>query len=57
MCIRDRPEAGAVQIKVYDILGTEVAELVNEIKPAGYHEVEFNAGNLTSGIYLSLIHI
>lgn len=47
----DLPEAGAVQIKVYDILGTEVAELVNEIKPAGYHEVEFNAGNLTSGIY------
>ena len=40
-----------VQIKVYDILGNEVATLVNEEKQPGNYEVEFNAGNLSSGIY------
>ena len=38
-------------LKVYDILGNEIAILVNEIKPAGSYEVEFNAKNLPSGIY------
>ena len=45
------PENSRVQLKIYDILGKEVAELVNEDKPAGYHEVEFNASSLPSGIY------
>jgi hypothetical protein len=40
-----------VSLKVYDILGREVATLVNEEKPAGEYEVEFNAVNLPSGIY------
>ncbi|MEP0862405.1 MAG: T9SS type A sorting domain-containing protein [Ignavibacterium sp.] len=39
-------------LKVYDILGNEVATLVNEYKPAGNYEVEFNAGNLPSGVYI-----
>jgi len=39
-------------LKVYDILGNEVAILVNEEKPAGSYEVEFNAAGLTSGVYL-----
>ena len=43
---------GFVSLKVYDILGREVAVLVNEVKPAGEYEVEFNAGDLSSGIYL-----
>ncbi len=38
-------------LKVYDILGHEVATLVNEEKPAGVYEVEFNASQLSSGIY------
>ncbi len=38
-------------LKVYDILGREVATLVNETKEAGTHEVEFDGSNLTSGIY------
>ena len=42
---------GFVSLKVYDILGNEIKTLVNEIKPAGYYEVEFNGGNLSSGIY------
>ena len=45
------PNAGIVTIKVYDVLGKEVATLVNEDKPAGNYEVEFNASDLPSGIY------
>jgi len=44
-----------VQLKVYDILGKEVATLVNEEKPAGSYEVEFNALNLPSGVYFYTI--
>jgi photosystem II stability/assembly factor-like uncharacterized protein len=40
-----------VTLKVYDVLGNEVATLVNEEKPAGAYEVVFNAENLPSGIY------
>ena len=40
-----------VQLKIYDVLGNEVATLVNEEKPAGTYEVDFNAVNLTSGVY------
>jgi len=45
------PEISFVTIKVYDVLGNEIATLVNEEKPIGSYEVEFNASNLTSGIY------
>jgi hypothetical protein len=38
-------------IKVYDVLGNEVATLVDEYKNAGRYEVEFNAINLSSGVY------
>jgi len=40
-----------VTLKVYDLLGREVATLVNEEKTTGSYEVEFNGNNLTSGIY------
>jgi hypothetical protein len=40
-----------VTLKVFDVLGNEVAVLVNEEKPAGSYEVIFNAGNLSSGTY------
>ena len=40
-----------VTLKVYDILGNEVASLVNEQKEAGNYEANFNASNLVSGIY------
>jgi hypothetical protein len=45
------PNSSFVNLKVYDILGREVATLVNEEKPAGNYEVEFNANDLSSGIY------
>lgn len=40
-----------VTLKVYDLLGNEVATLVNEEKSAGIYNVNFNASNLSSGIY------
>jgi predicted outer membrane repeat protein len=43
--------SGLVTLKIYDILGNEVVTLVNEEKPAGYYNVQFNAAGLSSGIY------
>jgi len=45
------PSESKVIIKVYDILGKEIETLINEEKPAGEYEVEFNGANLSSGIY------
>ena len=51
------PNVGArcivpVQLKVYDILGNEVATLVNEEKAVGYYEVEWDASRVASGVYI-----
>ena len=46
------PTASKVVIKIYNILGSEVMELVNEQKEAGIYEAEFNASNLSSGTYI-----
>ncbi|MFN3873877.1 MAG: T9SS type A sorting domain-containing protein [Ignavibacterium sp.] len=40
-----------ISLKVYDVLGNEVGILVNEEKPAGVYEVDFDASTLPSGIY------
>ena len=40
-----------MSLKVYDILGNEVATLVNEKKSAGKYNVDFNASALPSGVY------
>ncbi|MEJ2618044.1 MAG: T9SS type A sorting domain-containing protein [Ignavibacteriaceae bacterium] len=45
------PQTNFVTIKVYDILGKEVAILVSEEKPAGIYLINFNAENLSSGVY------
>jgi hypothetical protein len=44
-------EGAIMTLKVYDVLGNEIAILVNEEKVAGEYEVEFSARNITSGIY------
>lgn len=46
------PESGTVQLSVFNLLGQKVATLVNEVKPAGYHTVQFDASKLSSGVYL-----
>jgi hypothetical protein len=45
------PAGGQVSLKVYDLLGNEVAALVNEEKPSGIYEVIFEASDLASGVY------
>ncbi|MCS6988941.1 MAG: T9SS type A sorting domain-containing protein [Chloroherpetonaceae bacterium] len=45
------PKAEKVSLKVYDVLGREVATLVNEVKGAGAHATTFDAANLASGVY------
>jgi photosystem II stability/assembly factor-like uncharacterized protein len=42
----------SVKLAIYDVLGREVAVLVNEKQAAGSHEARFNARNLPSGVYL-----
>ena len=44
-------EGSRVNLKVYDVLGNEVATLVNADRPAGNYEVNFDASKLSSGIY------
>jgi hypothetical protein len=61
------PIAGWQTLKVYDILGNEVATLVNEFREAGFYEVDFsanggsasgrNAYSLTSGVYIYKINV
>jgi len=45
------PQNAFVTLKVYNILGNEVATLVNDEKPAGVYQVTFNASQLSTGIY------
>ncbi|MFI5236600.1 MAG: T9SS type A sorting domain-containing protein [Ignavibacteriales bacterium] len=44
-------ETEFVRMKIYDILGNEIAVIVNEEKSSGVYEVNFNAGNLPGGVY------
>jgi hypothetical protein len=46
---------GQVTLKIYNILGKEVATIVNEVKNAGIYSVDFNASNLASGVYFYTI--
>lgn len=41
-----------VSIKIYDITGSEVAELINEVQTAGTHNINFNASGMASGMYI-----
>ena len=47
----DLPKAGRVTLKIYDVLGRKVATLINEEKPAGRYQVEFNGSSFASGVY------
>jgi len=45
------PELIFVTLKVYDVLGNDIETLVNEEKPAGSYQIEFDGDRLTSGVY------
>jgi photosystem II stability/assembly factor-like uncharacterized protein len=46
------PKQEFVTIKIFDVMGREVASLVNETKEAGYHSIVFNGADLSSGLYI-----
>jgi len=46
------PEARPVRLTVFDVLGREVAVLVNGLMPAGRHEASWKTGVPTGGVYL-----
>jgi len=45
------PQTSLVTLRVFDILGREIAFLVNEEKPAGTYNIQWNASNMSSGVY------
>jgi len=49
------PETGPVRLRVFDLLGREVARLVDGPQPAGTHTVRLNAGGWASGLYLCVL--
>jgi len=51
------PQSEFVILQIFDVLGREITTLVKEEKPAGTYEVEFNATDLSGGIYFYKIHI
>ena len=46
------PQSGNVKLTVYNLLGEQVAELVNEFREAGVHTINFTASNFNSGLYI-----
>ncbi len=53
----DIPKQGLIKLIVYDILGREIATLVNEVKSAGSYIVDFNASALPSGVYFYRLEV
>lgn len=51
------PQAGLVQLKVYNLLGKEVAVIVNEFKPGGKYSTNFDAVGLPSGVYIYSLRV
>jgi hypothetical protein len=51
------PQSGQVKLIVYDVLGRQVAALINEKQNAGVYDVPFNAVSLTSGVYFYRLNI
>lgn len=49
------PEAGVVSLKVFNVLGQEVAQLVSQELTQGFHEVDFDASQFSTGIYFYTI--
>ncbi|MEO6694639.1 MAG: right-handed parallel beta-helix repeat-containing protein [Ignavibacteria bacterium] len=53
----DLPFDGKVSIKIFDMSGREVSTLVNDVVTAGFYTINFNAANLSSGVYFYKITV
>jgi hypothetical protein len=53
----DLPVTGRVALEVYNILGQKVRTLVNEIQDAGFKSVQWDAGNVASGVYFCRLSV
>ncbi|HMT12632.1 MAG TPA: T9SS type A sorting domain-containing protein [Ignavibacteria bacterium] len=53
----DIPQAGLVNLQIFNVLGEYVTELFNEYLTAGTHEVEWNAASFSSGLYFYKITV
>jgi hypothetical protein len=53
----DLPSSGSVTLKVYNMVGQEIATLVNGNRPAGSHSVPFEASHLSSGVYIYRLQV
>jgi hypothetical protein len=53
----DLPKTSDVRLEVYNLAGQIVQTIINKKIPAGSHQVEFNAHNLSSGVYYYRIHV
>jgi hypothetical protein len=51
------PETGFVSLKVFDVLGNQVSDLVNENRESGSYEVYFDASDLPSGVYFYALSV
>jgi hypothetical protein len=51
------PKTGLVSLKIYDILGKNIATLFNKPLPAGWHEVQWDASNIPSGVYFYKLNV
>ena len=50
-------ERGYVKLDIYNIKGERITTLVNELKAAGYYEIEYKSGNIASGVYIVVLEI
>jgi len=50
------PQISHVNLTVFDLLGNEITQIINEIQSSGFHSVKFDATNLSSGIYFCRLH-
>jgi hypothetical protein len=51
------PTDSKVSLRVYDVIGREIVVLVKEERPAGYHDVQWNAAGVASGVYFYRIEV
>jgi len=51
------PVSSRQVLKIYDVLGNEIATLLNEEKEAGYHSIDFNAADMPSGVYFYQLNV